>query len=71
MTLGGWDGLDLLRPGGESHVDYADLLSGSTATLDDLDGFGRAIEGEWGWLYERQRRVNGMFWRRRSGPVLG
>lgn len=44
--------LDMLRAGGRFHVDYGELWASSSKAADDTSRFGRAIEGEWSWLYE-------------------
>ena len=44
--------LDMLRAGGRFHVDYGELWASSSTAAGDASRFGRAIEGEWSWLYE-------------------
>lgn len=53
-------GKDALGPGGLFNIDYGRLLMVSRQSGASCDGdlplaeFGRAIESEWGWLYERE-----------------
>lgn len=49
------DVLESLAPGGAFYIDYEELLSSSGESAS-TEAFGRAIEGEWGWLYEDQTR---------------
>lgn len=42
----------MLRRGGRFYVDYEELLSNFRSATVAPGGLGRAIEGEWAWLYE-------------------
>jgi|BarGraNGADG00312_1021997.scaffolds.fasta_scaffold01806_3 DNA/RNA non-specific endonuclease len=49
------DVFEALAPGGVLHINYEQLLAASGES-HSKEAFGRAIEGEWGWLYEDQTR---------------
>lgn len=52
MSFALFDVLAALAPGGVLHIDYEELL-GASGDPPSKEAFGRAIEGEWGWMYER------------------
>lgn len=53
VSSGPLDVLEALKPGGVLHIDYSELLAAAGGP-GSQDAFGRSIEGEWAWLYERE-----------------
>lgn len=47
------DGVEDLNPGGAHFIDYEELLHLVSTKSTGREALGRALEGEWAWLYER------------------